>query len=435
MKPVENVVEPSKTKEDSQNQSDNKSIPDDLSICQPDEDNEELVAAHSTPNAATDPPIQQCPNNSPLSRCWNRLSLADWLSENQRIKLNCTAPQLQQCCHDFVMNLQSQLRFNVFIEAFCGAVFCLAMTVSMHCWIKHQTTLTSVSLILMSILAMCLLNSVNSSVALNNPAQKQKAMILLYICYIIMSLQIGWCIWKDTIDKKQEEDYDWQPSTQNSTDLYNLIESTQMCYDSEMFTGIVIFFVATIMRFANAMFSNLWTPSAVTESWLKQCSVYKLSAIMIACAVMFITGVFLQFYCMLYDTGTYHIEKQKYHNKEPPSQSHCQIVPLAYIAPLPFCLFAAHLSTFSQNSIWRSWYTFFCAFLYTNVMVWPFVLYDLDLITDNQRNVALASSWCLVISTRMSSYVIVQGLVGTNHSGFSAPRQRQAAGPDEFYFY
>jgi hypothetical protein len=298
-----------------------------------------------------------------------------------------------QCC----LHIGECVQFVAVTEMFAGGIFSLGSSISIHCWLKYETTLNSIGMMFMACVAMVVLNSFDGSAAASDAQTRQKMLVVVYTCYAIMFLQMSWCIWNNNVAKYVSED----------------VAIQSQCYTSEFFTGIVVAIVATLLRFAAPAFSNLWSNQSYSVQY-PTCHIYVIIGALVAASLGFVSGLFLQLYCMLYEDGALKSKP----TQDPSDISSCYLVPLAYMIPLPFSLFVGHQMAYAASRVWGVWNNFLIAFIYVTCLTWPLVLYSVNLITDKQRSTSLVATLLIVISARIS-YCFLSGRF-LNQSNFSS---------------
>jgi len=283
------------------------------------------------------------------------------------------------CVSSFVScghNLLAQLDWCGNVYRLCGVLFASSNTIVLLCWMRQPVAkpdpdnvlVLNIAVYVFAVIAMVLLNSVNKNhiVTQSTSRMRKISVSFMFICFLFIFLPVIWAVWK--------------LSTRSCL-------TCEHCYGSELSASLLLVMLTITMRFADSIFAELWyqgRPQQVTSVHSLAASV----AMAIAAAVLVLSGVFLQTYCLV-----------QLENKD---GNWCGLVPLSYILPQPVLMIISTVKLQNRvNSVWFLWDKFFSAYVYCVVLFWPTTLYQTAMLNRAQYVTATSASVCIVLGARL----------------------------------
>jgi hypothetical protein len=241
---------------------------------------------------------------------------------------------IQGCIGACLVGAYSPNSVVVYLHRAAGGVFACALAALARCWILHSAEPTDALAATCATFAMLLLNT-GSAFLLETVGASRQIRVVVAVCYLVVFVQWSMALWPSGEAGKPEC-------------------ASRCCRYTELVYGVVLFAVGTVMFFAEATLSGMWTQYALTPA----------SGVAIGTAVsLSVLGMFLLVAGVTLAIVAVNI------------QVISLVSPLPYIVGVFGC-YVVYNPNASESPVLRMWGRFLPAWTYLASVLWPAVLWD-----------------------------------------------------------
>lgn len=277
-------------------------------------------------------------------------------------------------------------KWDACVARFAGCVYSLAAATIAHCWLVNGVDLEDFAFAVLSLLSFVMLNSIPKETLTNTDVNiRNKAILLVGICYFGIFLHLCWSVWKS--------------------------KTNPICWKQNFLYTCILFFVATVNRFAVPAFHSLWssqsnhTNATIWQNTQTQCAPACNIVCMVMAALCLVVGMFTLAHCVLFsvDTG---------------AEDYCALAPLPYFTVAPFLIITHQQDALykPEHTVWTTWTQFLSAFVYLFSIIWPYVLKDASILTADSAKQAFMANIFILTGIRLVICTFKQHAYATSNS-------------------